>query len=243
MARFFFLSSFANCRLLINNGLPQLNQISGVSHKVVDKLKELKLPDKPKRPLTPYLKFVRDHRQDILKENPNLKMTQVTSQCATHWKTADPSLKAKYQNEFKIEMEEYARRYLQYTESLTDEQREALKEYNQEVKKSRVKREKRKMLRENDKPKRPVGAYLLYLMDQVKTQNKTIPELMKELKGEWAELPNEKKSKYVEAAEKAKKQYDQELKKWELKMVEEGKTDLVRQSTLNLTTPKPPKKK
>ncbi|EFA08515.1 transcription factor A, mitochondrial [Tribolium castaneum] len=236
MARLFFSSSLAHCRLLLNNSL-QLNQASGVSRKAADKLKELKIPNKPKKPLTPYFKFIQDHRPALLKQNPNLKVTQVVSQLAADWKTVDPSLKAKYENDYKNEMEEYADQYLRYTESLTTEQKMALKEYNKEVKKSKIKREKKKKVRENDKPKKPVGPYMLYLMEQAKVSNKKYPQLMKELKGEWAELSPDEKSKYVEAAEKAKKQYEQDLSKWEMKMIEEGNEDLVRQSTLNPTAP------
>lgn len=166
-------------------------------------------------------------------------------QLAADWKAIDPSIKTKYENEYKAEMEEYSRKYLKYTENLTEEQKLALKEYNQEVKSSKVKREKKKKLRENEKPKRPIGAYMLFLLDQAKVhQNKSYPELMKELKNPWANLDPTEKSKYVEAANKAKEQYKEDLEKWEKKMIEEGNEDLVRKSTLfSQTIPKPSKKK
>jgi RNase P protein component len=228
------ISLVSNCRLLFNTTrLPQVSQVSGLKQRIKDRLKELKVPDKPKRPLTPYFRFIQDHRESLIKQHPNWKVTQISVQCASDWKMIDSSAKEKYEKDYKEEMEKYAAKHVQYLKSLTDEQKVALEEYSNEVKRSRVKRQKRKKLRDTHKPKRPIGAYMLFVMDQAKSNpDKMYSQLLADLKGKWADMSKSEKAKYTEAAAIAKAKYDKELVEWELKMIEEGNLDVVRQSTL-----------
>lgn len=196
-------------------------------------MNNLNLPEKPKRPLTPYFKYSQDRRQTLMKEHPDWKITQVTIQCASEWKNLDPSDKEKYETNFKREMEEYAAKYLEYKNSLTDEHKQAIKLYNRESKKAKLKKEKRKAMKDYQKPKKPIGAYMLYILDEVKSYpDKTYIQLMSELKDKWAELSEGAKSKYITEAARRAEQYQEDLKKWENKMIQEGNEELVRRSTL-----------
>ncbi|RZC27719.1 HMG box domain containing protein [Asbolus verrucosus] len=231
-----------NCSLLRNFRVLQINQVSGIRQKVSEKLKELKVPDKPKRPLTAYFRFVQDQRPAIVKSHPDWKVTEISKQCASDWKMIDPAIKEQYERNYKAELEEYAKKYLEYSEKLTCEQKDALKEYNKEAREAKARRRYRKKVREHNKPKRPIGAYMLYILEQSKLQNKKYVQLLSDLKGTWAEMSKEEKSKYIEAAAQAKKQYDEELRVWELKMIKNGNVDLVRYKTLlNYTVVDKPK--
>lgn len=220
--------------------------MSGVKQHVVKALQELKVPEKPKRPLTPYFKFVQERRESIIKQYPDWKVTQVSVQCAADWKALDKSTKSKYEERYKTDIEQYAKKYSEYMNSLTPEQKEALENYKHEVKQAKVRRERKKKIRETGKPKRPVGAYMLYVMEQAKlpsNANKSYVTLLGQLKDTWAEMPEGEKAKYLQETAKAKQQYEEDLKNWELKMMEEGNLDVVRNSTLTGKSPKPRKSK
>ncbi|KAJ8945565.1 hypothetical protein NQ314_009186 [Rhamnusium bicolor] len=108
-------------------------------------LKQLKIPEKPKKPLTPYVKFVIESRSDIIKQNPNIKPTEIIKKCAEHWRTVSSELKEKYANAYKSECEVYNKKILNFNASLTTEQREAIKSAADEKKEDKKKRKLRKV--------------------------------------------------------------------------------------------------
>ncbi|KAJ8975238.1 hypothetical protein NQ317_007358 [Molorchus minor] len=74
-----------NGRGLLNNRITNVNfqfPVMGFKQDTRDKLKHLNIPEKPKRPLVPYLRFISDQRPEILKNNPNIKLTDVVKKCA-----------------------------------------------------------------------------------------------------------------------------------------------------------------
>lgn len=116
-----------------------------MKQETLQKLKLLKIPEKPKKPPTPYVKFVSDHRTKIVKENPNLKQTEVIKKCAEDWKNVSKELKEKYNIEYKDECVIYDQKLMAFNANLTKEQKEALQTANEEKKSDRQKRKIRKV--------------------------------------------------------------------------------------------------
>nr|ANA11557.1 mitochondrial transcription factor A [Dastarcus helophoroides] len=229
------ISNIGNCMItnnrLITWSLPS-TQLVSLKHTASHKVAELNIPEKPKRPLTPYMRFVKANKAELLKQQPDSKQSELVKLSALKWKTVDPSLKEKYEAEYKSENEAYARLYLAYTAKLTDEQKQALKELSLEKRSNKQKRVMRKKNKEEGKPKKPLTPHMQYMMDLAKQENKKIPELMKEIKDRFHALSEIEKQKYEIKYKTEKEKFDKDLKAWEEKMISEGKTELVRQATL-----------
>ncbi|CAH2007234.1 unnamed protein product [Acanthoscelides obtectus] len=118
-----------------------------------EKLKGLNIPDKPKRPLSPYLRFVENYKHSVLKENPDIKITEVVKKCAEKWNSMSEEEKQKYKENYKIESEKYSQTISDYNKSLTNEQIQALKEIALEKKTKKQKRKMKKKTAEGPKGK------------------------------------------------------------------------------------------
>lgn len=51
----------------------------------------------------------------------------MAKKCGEDWKNVDAAIKEKYEKDYKIELEKYTEKYLEYQAKLTDEQRSVLK--------------------------------------------------------------------------------------------------------------------
>lgn len=50
------------------------------------------LPQKPKKPLTPYFRFMKQIRPELTKEIPKAKLTDFVKECALRWEKVDPQV-------------------------------------------------------------------------------------------------------------------------------------------------------
>lgn len=189
------------------------------------------IPDKPKKPLTPYFRFLRDYRQDKIKSNPEVKATELVKMGAADWAKAHASIKDKYTNEYKQDLEEYTVKMTAYNAKLTPEQQESIKEIRRLKTASKLKREIKKKSRDLHKPKRPLGPYMQFLMEKSKDEKENMVVLMQKYKGQFQLLPDAVKQKYVQLFEDDRKRYELQMKEWEQRMIAEGHEDLVRHAS------------
>lgn len=105
-------------------------QTSAFEHGKYDQLEaKLGLPPRPKRPLSPYFRFLNENRLQVTKENPKLKNIDVIKLCAQKYRDdLDGVTKERYFKEFAKEQEDYARKRFQYLEKLTQDQKLSLAE-------------------------------------------------------------------------------------------------------------------
>lgn len=108
-------------------------------------LDRLKIPERPKKPLTPYFRFLNDTRDAIKRDNPGLKITEITKKCSAAWRALDDSKKANYEVAYKQELEDYTRKYLEYQSKLSNEQRAALQMAKDEKQDERKRRSIKKV--------------------------------------------------------------------------------------------------
>lgn len=201
------------------------------------------VPRPPKKPLTPYFRFLAQSRSKIQAENPKFTVVEITKEIAKRWETVDEGTRQKLQEEYKKDKELYEKQYSQYATKLTPEMKESLKLARQEKQEIRERRLLKKRNRELEKPKRVASAFLRYTIEE-KAKNKNIgnyQEYLKQLGQQWAQLSDAQKKPYQDSYEKDAAAYKVALEKWETKMLKEGNLDLVRSPLLFDAPVKTPK--
>lgn len=74
---------------------------------------KLGLPPRPKRPLTPYFRFLKEMRPVVKKENPDLQGVAIIKKIVEKYKFIEPALLEQYQAQYRKDQEEYIKkRYL-----------------------------------------------------------------------------------------------------------------------------------
>jgi len=196
---------------------------------------KLGFPPGPKKPLTPFFRFLGDVRPEVTKNNPKLSAREVVQECAKKWADADESTKQQLQNEYMKDKEQYVKQRAQYEAGLTDDQKYEIETAKKGHVASRDQRANKKELYLKGKPKKPVSGFLRFLREAVAKNDRgglEYKQFVKKIANEWKELPEEKKKVYNNASKAEFMPYRQELEKWELKMIRLGNTDVVRKEAL-----------
>lgn len=107
--------------------------------------KKLGLPARPKKPLNPYFVYLLNERPSYMKKYPELTLQEIIKKMSENWKTYDQNEKDKFKLIFKKEMDVYTRDVMEYVQSLTNEQQEAIKEHRASLKRDVKKTEKKKV--------------------------------------------------------------------------------------------------
>lgn len=100
--------------------------VAGISKKTEELLKSLNIPEKPKKPISAYIRFMMDHRPTVVAKHPDLEMTKVAKIIGEDWNKAHSTIKEKYLDQYKAEQAEYETKLLKYMNSLTPEMKRAL---------------------------------------------------------------------------------------------------------------------
>lgn len=106
---------------------------------------KLGLPPRPRKPLTPYFRFLAEVRPRVSKENPKLGTLEIVQSCAKEWAVVDDNLRKKLTDEYMIEKEKYVKERASYEGKLTDDQKYDIKIAKQDLQESREKRAHKKV--------------------------------------------------------------------------------------------------
>lgn len=74
-----------------------------------------------------------------------MKLGEIAKKCSQDWKDAHITIKEKYEQEYKTELTEYAQKLDAYEKSLSEEQKQLIKNVEKEKKQDRKKRKIRKV--------------------------------------------------------------------------------------------------
>lgn len=77
---------------------PLCQQTFGLTQNVEEKIY---IPPKPKRPLIPYFKFMAKTRPELVKEQPNLKPSEMVREMSARWEKVDPKVFFLYSKKLK----------------------------------------------------------------------------------------------------------------------------------------------
>ncbi|KAJ0174746.1 hypothetical protein K1T71_009854 [Dendrolimus kikuchii] len=185
--------------------------------------------EKPKRPLTPFFKFMSQMRPALLAKNPGISSKEAITWSSKHWQQLDVETKSQLAKEYEKDLEDYKKIKAMYEASLSDEQKENIKRVKEEMFAAREKRKLKAEYKELGRPKKPMSSYFIY----VKSRNDNIKsgelkEYHNKVKVDWIKLPKTEKAKFEKEADDLMIKYKKALEIWEQKMVSMGRTDLVR---------------
>ncbi|KAM7363474.1 mitochondrial transcription factor A isoform 1-T2 [Cochliomyia hominivorax] len=203
------------------------------------------LPPKPKKPLTPYFRFMKEQRPKLQAANPKLSLVEVVKQVSKQWEKADPSLKERLQQEYKKEQQVYVEVRAKYDAKITDKQRSHLKELKQEQIEAKERRMMRKRIKELGRPRKPASAFLRFIAKErtlsPQSPKETFREWHQKATAKWGTLTEEQKQVYIMESRKELEKYKKEISLWEEKMIRLGHIDVIRHG--NLIDPPEPKPK
>lgn len=175
---------------------------------------ELDLPTKPKKPLTPWLAFVKDRKDEVLSQKYKMTASELAVILSKEWRYLD---KSKYEKEYHERRDEYLRQTENYENSLTNQQREYLG-----IRKNLLREDKAlRYLKRSKPPKLPRTCANFYCTERCKEPE--IKEAMKsgnsgkvfsDLFKEYRSLSEYEKEKYVKLAQQDRVRFQEEFRLW-----------------------------
>lgn len=194
---------------------------------------KLNLPAKPKKPLTPFFRFMKQIRPSIIEENPNLPITEISRRISQKWGNIDPKVRNDIELQYHKDKEAYDQARLNYESSLSSEQKDAMAQERLKIVQAKTKRKLKKKAKEQDKPKKPPTSYGLFVLSKANSRgNIPVTEWSKDLSKEWKNLDEAKKNKFINEAKELQAKFSKDLEVWEEKMVNLGHVDLLRTESL-----------
>ena len=211
-------------QLITENITPIFEEIEKTkkSTRKTKKPKKPKDPKAPKKPLNSYIFFGKDKRDEIKKENPTLKSTEIMGELGKQWKGVSDKKKKKYTKLAEKDKERYNEEMKTYTPSqeylskLEEWKSESESGSDSEGKKKRSSRKKK----DPNAPKNPRSAYIFFNLEmraQTKEDNPemTSKEIMSELARLWSEHKEDDNiEKFTTMSEKDKIRYQQEMSEY-----------------------------
>ncbi|XP_045451698.1 transcription factor A, mitochondrial [Melitaea cinxia] len=189
--------------------------------------------EKPKRPLTPFFKFMTQMRPALLAKNPGISSKEAIAWSSKHWQELDNETKAQMLKEYEKDLEDYKKIKEIYESSLTEQQKEDIKRVKEEMAAAKEKRKLKAEYKEMGRPKKPMSSYFLYAQSRNETfKSNNLKEYQERVKKDWLKLPESERTRYEKQAQELMNKYKKDLEAWELKMLSIGRSDLVRQKPL-----------
>lgn len=187
-----------------------------------------------KKHANPYLLFVQKQYKDVAEKNPTMKSKDIFQNLGNTWKSMTFDQKiiylddaSKQRQEKKVELatlfktKEEADAFAQNQKDLRSKRRKELKERREKREKALLKR-----------PKKPQSAFFLYTQTLDRGEA-PVTQFVKGASQKWKALPTQDKEKYEVEAKALAEKYQKDLKEWEVKMMADGKSNLVRKSFAN----------
>lgn len=204
---------------------------------------KLGLPPRPKKPLTPYFRFMREQRPKILAEYPQFGTIDLVRVLSKRWNEADAAIKKRLQDDYKREQQQFVEIRAKYEAKITNEQRAELKQLKQDIQDGKDRRMMRKRIKELGRPKKPASAFILFLVKErtnsPQTPKQTYREWHQKCTEKWTRLSDKEKEMYLIESRQNMEVYKKDIALWEEKMVRLGNIDVVRHG--NLIDPPEPK--
>lgn len=177
-------------------------------------LVDVNLPEKPKKPVTPWISFVRERKDEVLRRKAKMTAAELAVILAREWKQMD---KTKYEQEYKAQQEQYKNLIEHYQTSLTADQLDLLefqKNAKREAKAS-------KLLRKTHLPVLPRNAANFYCQERSKQNDfkeqlkyKKSAQLFSEIFKEYKGLSDDEKAKYIEMQDEDRARFQHEFIGW-----------------------------
>jgi len=177
--------------------------------------KKLGFPLKPKEPLAPYFRFLREMRPQIALEYPNMTNKERVALIAKNWESLTEKEKEKFAIDYKNEIIKFSKALANYNNALTADQKTMIKEKIEEIGKKKLILFYKKKARELNKPKKPTSSFLRFLHEQKDRQpNERYKDHIKRVSQRWMALSITKKRLYKTPPEEFEN-YKKAMLAWE----------------------------
>merc|ERR1719483_278370 len=178
----------------------------------------------PKKPLSTYFRFLGEIRPMVTRQNPDLKVTELTKVMAQKYKELPVARKEALNEAYQIEKKKYLQEFEKF--KITPEGKEILEKMKQDGKEKRLqktKRNLRELKSELGKPTRFLTSNNLFVKEQISgVQGSVAGAPMKLAVDKWKSLSEIQKSPYVKKSAELKAKYEKDLAAWEAKQAAEG---------------------
>jgi len=175
---------------------------------------EIDLPTPPKKPVTPWIVFVRERKDEILNQHHKMRANELAMILARDWRAMN---KDKYEEDYRRRHDEYLKEKENYENSLTDAQRDLIR-LNKSLKKFA---KTMRQFRKTKPPTLPRNSANLFC--QLRSRDSDFREKLKHMKiakafsdlfKEYNSLPPEEKEKYLKMQEEDKERFRREFSSW-----------------------------
>lgn len=167
---------------------------------------KLGLPPKPKKPLTPYFRYMNDMRDTFKKQNPEMPIVDITRMMAQKWETVEEKTKTKYLSDFKKEQIKYIEERAKYDSKITDEQRKEIQQLKQDKLDAKQRIVIKKRVKELGRPKRPTSAFIRFVLKERVLTPQSISQTYREWHGKatekWSRMSEGEKEVFILDARK-----------------------------------------
>merc|ERR1719483_1594414 len=177
----------------------------------------------PKKPLTIYFRCLGEIRTIVTKQNPGMKITEVSKIMAQKYKELPVARKEALNEAYQIEKKEYLQKFEKF--KITPEGKEILEKMKQDGKEKRLQRTKGqlgKLKSELGKPTRYPMAYNLFVKEVTSGIPGRVTSNIKMAADKWKNLSEIQKSPFVKKSTELKAIYEKDLAAWEAKIAAEG---------------------
>lgn len=186
-----------------------------------DKLEEYKStlpPPLPKRPVSSsYALFIKENFAKTKQRNSELTFPDTQREMAKEWRELSEDDKDVYRRKFEDMIEEYKQHVIEYERDLNDEGREFMAKKD----KAGLRKLRKKKLEFLNHPKRPGGAFFIFLENERGNFPRGVDESQKDwvkrMGLKWKALSDDEKKVYHDAQEEKIREYRDEVDEWKSK--------------------------
>ena len=173
------------------------------------------LPEKPKRPPSPWLLFLTERRKELQQQAAyeDLSLMEMSKRISEEWRNFDELDKIPYKEKYEESLGDYKRKMQEYKVNLTADDKRILRSIKLEGK-----QDVRAFEKEFPKPKYPGNGYILFVKSSLRENPRAEDEDMKDwiraCARRWQNLDEETKLKLNDEVSPLMRKYREELREW-----------------------------
>jgi len=183
-------------------------------------------PDKPRKPMGAFFRFLADHRAEIIAGTPGLAVTEVNKIGGQKWREASAEVRDKYNQMANEAMEVHKRDLAKYNATLpSHSEADAADAEPDDDDAPPKKRRKSKSDRDESKPRRPSSSYFLFMhaedegasmYQKIKSEHPDMvhKEILQEVSKRWSEMSADEKRYWDDQYKALKAHYNDEMQKY-----------------------------
>ncbi|KAK3262310.1 hypothetical protein CYMTET_28832 [Cymbomonas tetramitiformis] len=177
------------------------------------KKRRRKMKDKeaPKKPRSAYIVYLDSHREEVRREQPDMKMKDITTALAEKWKFVGPDELAECKRVAENERTAY-----EHAKKIYLEMKAAAPQDFPEPDRPKAKRAKK----DKEAPKKGRSAFILFLMEfrqrnkQENNSSRAFADVSKQVGEAWAKLTDDERRPYLERAQLESDSYEEKKKEY-----------------------------